>query len=229
MKMGEIGRTCEKVWGPFALAINFACSILSPDPKDQAKNCFIFKAAHHMNGASTIAQKELDQFFSNLAHKLAVIALINFLGHGSNIRVTAWVKRWWFGLLFKFSHLITIFTFKSINTLRPRLDARHFANIFKCILLNGNLWISLKISLKFVLKVLINNIPALVQIMARRRSGDKPLSEPMMVSLLTHICVTRPQWVKFDIEKCSLTCCLDYTGWVVLKFGTHIAVDSDLN
>ena len=29
-----------------------------------------------------------------------------------------------------------------------------------------------------------------------RRPGDKPLSEPMMVSLLTHICVTRPQWVK---------------------------------
>ena len=32
--------------------------------------------------------------------------------------------------------------------------------------------------------------------MAWRRRGDKPLSEPMMVSLLTHICVTRPQWVK---------------------------------
>ena len=31
--------------------------------------------------------------------------------------------------------------------------------------------------------------------MAWRRSGDKPLSEPMMVNLLTHICVTRPQWV----------------------------------
>ena len=41
----------------------------------------------------------------------------------------------------------------------------------------------------------INIIPALVQIMAWRRPGDKPLSEPMMVSLLTHICVTRPQWV----------------------------------
>ena len=41
----------------------------------------------------------------------------------------------------------------------------------------------------------INNIPALVQIMAWRRSGDKPLFEPMMVSLLTHICVTRPQRV----------------------------------
>ena len=42
----------------------------------------------------------------------------------------------------------------------------------------------------------INNIPALVLIMARRRIGDKPLSEPMMVSLLMHICATRPQWVK---------------------------------
>ena len=51
-------------------------------------------------------------------------------------------------------------------------------------------------SLKFVPKVPINNIPALFQIMAWRRSGDKPLSEPMMVCLLTHICVTQPQWVK---------------------------------
>ena len=38
-------------------------------------------------------------------------------------------------------------------------------------------------------------IPALVQIMAWRRPGDKPLSEAMMVNLPTHICVTRPQWV----------------------------------
>ena len=53
-----------------------------------------------------------------------------------------------------------------------------------------------EISLKFVPKGSINNIPALVQIMAWCRSGDKPWSEPMMVSLLTHICVTRPQWVK---------------------------------
>ena len=41
-------------------------------------------------------------------------------------------------------------------------------------------WISLTISLKFVPKVHINNIPALVQIMAWCRTGDKPLSEPMM-------------------------------------------------
>ena len=53
-----------------------------------------------------------------------------------------------------------------------------------------------KISLEFVPKSQINNIPALVQTMACRWLGDKPLSEPMMASLLTHICVTRPQWVK---------------------------------
>ena len=34
--------------------------------------------------------------------------------------------------------------------------------------------------------------------MAWHRSGTKPLSEPIMVSLLTHICVTRPQLVKPD-------------------------------
>ena len=84
----------------------------------------------------------------------------------------------------------------SINTLRPRQNGRHFADdIFKCIFLNENVWIPFQISLKFLPRGAINNIPALVQIMAWRRSGDKPLSEPMMVGLLMHICVTRPQWV----------------------------------
>ena len=78
------------------------------------------------------------------------------------------------------------------KTLRPRQDGRHFPDdIFKCIILNENVWILIKISLKFVPKVRNSNIPALVQIMAWRRPGDKPLSEPMIVKLPTHICVTR--------------------------------------
>ena len=95
-----------------------------------------------------------------------------------------------------------------LNTLRPRQDGRHFPNdIFKWIFLNESIWISIKISLTFVPSVPINNIPALVQIMAWRRPGDKSLSEPMMVSLPTHICVTRPQWVNhcytvFNIMLC---------------------------
>ena len=55
---------------------------------------------------------------------------------------------------------------------------------------------SVKMSLKSVAKGRINNIPALVEIMAWRHPGDKPLSEPMTVSLLTYICITRPQCVK---------------------------------
>ena len=83
-----------------------------------------------------------------------------------------------------------------INTLRPRQNGRHFSdNIFNCIFLNENVWISNDISLKFVPKCQINNITVLVQIMAWRRPGKKLLSETMMVSLLTHLCVTRPQWV----------------------------------
>ena len=85
-----------------------------------------------------------------------------------------------------------------LNSLRPRLNRRPFADdIFKCIFLNENEWILPRISLKFVPKVRINNIPALIQIMAWRRPGDKPFSEPMMVSLLTHVCVTRSQCVKW--------------------------------
>ena len=83
-----------------------------------------------------------------------------------------------------------------VNTLRPRQDGRHFPDdILKCIFLNENVWISIKISLKFIPKGPINNIQALVQIMAWCRPGNKPLSGPMMVSLPTYICVIRPQWV----------------------------------
>ena len=81
-----------------------------------------------------------------------------------------------------------------VNTLRLRQNGRRIADdTFKRIFLNETIIISIKISLKFVSKGPIDNIPALVQIMAWRRLGDKPLSEPMAISLLTHICVTQPQ------------------------------------
>ena len=81
-------------------------------------------------------------------------------------------------------------------TLRPRQNGRHFPDdIFKWIFFNENVWISINISLKFVPRGPINDIPTMVQVVACRRPGDTPLSEPMMVRLPTHICVTRPQWV----------------------------------
>ena len=79
--------------------------------------------------------------------------------------------------------LLTTFSYTSIgirhgyflskvNTLRPRQNGRHFADdIFKGIFLNENFLIRIKFSLKFVPKGPINNIPALVRIMAWRRPG----------------------------------------------------------
>ena len=56
------------------------------------------------------------------------------------------------------------------TSLRPRQNGRHFPDdIFKCISLNENVWISIKISLNFIPRGPINNIPSLVRIMAWRR------------------------------------------------------------
>ena len=74
-----------------------------------------------------------------------------------------------------------------------------------CIFLNENVWISIKISLKFVPNGPINIIPALFQIMACCWPGDKPLSEQLMVILSTYICVTQPQWVKLVLQLVDFT------------------------
>ena len=126
------------------------------------------------------------------------------------------------------------------NTLRPRQHERHLGDdTLKSIFLNENVIILIKISLKFVPKGPSNNIPALVQIMAWRWLGDKPLSEAMMVSLLMHICVTRPQWVNqhhvFCITIAGIIMCMSpanerwyhniasyHIGWVhVQKYPCH--------
>ena len=115
--------------------------------------------------------------------------------------------KWWLGTKQAPSHYlspgwpssmiqicITSWGLKWVNTLRLRQNGHHFPDdIFKCIFLNENVWISIKISLKCVSTSPINNIPVLVQIMAWCCPGDKPLSETKRVSLLMHICITLPQ------------------------------------
>ena len=125
--------------------------------------------------------------------------------HGSNF---AWFLS--LELLSKWQILIwnptvAYFMGQLVNSLRPRQNGRHFPDdIFKRIFLNENVWISIKMSLKFVPRVRINNIPALVKIMAWRRSGDRPLFEPMLDNLLTHICATRLQWVERPLMSPSM-------------------------
>ena len=114
------------------------------------------------------------------------------------------------------------------NTLRPRQNGCHFPDdTFKRIFLNENVGISIKISLKFVLKGPINNIPALVQLMAWRQPGDKPLAEPMVIRLPTHICVTWPQWVEKNWMNIHLPllCWMYYhiLYWTMLKLDSSIS------
>ena len=74
------------------------------------------------------------------------------------------------------------------NTLGRKQNGRKFPDdIFKYTFLNEIIYISIKISLTFVSKGHINNIRSVVPMMAWRRPGDRPLYEPMMVSLPTHI------------------------------------------
>ena len=54
------------------------------------------------------------------------------------------------------------------------------ADFSKCIFFNENDKIPIQISLKFIPRRPIDNKPALVQVMAWRRIGDKPLPEPTM-------------------------------------------------
>ena len=71
---------------------------------------------------------------------------------------------------------------------------RQFAdNILICILFSEQVWILIKISLMFLPKGPIDNMSALDKIMAWCRS--KPLSEPILIRLLQHICHTQPQLV----------------------------------
>ena len=102
----------------------------------------------------------------------------------------------WRSFVIKVHLTINKLQFVEKEDCRPQIFNNNFGFwVFKRIFFNENVWISIKISLKFVPNGPINNITALVQIMAWRCSGDKPLSEPMMVSLPTHICVTRPQLI----------------------------------
>ena len=107
----------------------------------------------------------------------------------------------------------------------------HMAAIFQTTFSNAfswmkNAWILFTtISLNFVPKGPINNIPALVQIMAWRRPGDKPLSDPRMLRLPTHICVTRPQWVKNGLNLGNMVVCVSRHGLcITTKCGISIGI-----
>ena len=103
-------------------------------------------------------------------------------------RETSYPKLWAvakmvFAILYVMQHLM-IWKMDCACSFHPQSPNGDWIDENFCILLQ-----------KCVPECTIDDKPALVKIMAWRRPGDKPLSEAMMISLPTHICVTRPQWV----------------------------------
>ena len=73
--------------------------------------------------------------------------------------------------------ILLLVYYAQLPTLRTRQDGRHFADsIFKLIFLNETYCILIQISLKFVPLGPIGNKQVLVQILAWRLTGAKPLS-----------------------------------------------------
>ena len=71
---------------------------------------------------------------------------------------------------------------KNVNSSPPRQNGPYLADdVFKYIFVNEIFCISIKISLTFVPKGPIDNMQVLVRILALHRTGDNPLTEPVLV------------------------------------------------
>ena len=100
-----------------------------------------------------------------------------------------------------------------------KMDAKFLTTFY-----NAFSWI--KIIYEFRLRFHLRLSSSLVQIMAWRRPGDQPLSEPVTVNLLTHICITRPLWVNVSCKghvgrNTPMTL---YFAWTSITFYTSILV-----
>ena len=91
---------------------------------------------------------------------------------------------WWYNLGMSLSHL-------PLDKMATILADDNF----KCIFLNENDRIPIRISLKFVPRRPIDNKPVLVQVTACRRTGDKPLLELMLTHFTDANMRHQERWV----------------------------------
>ena len=109
-----------------------------------------------------------------LALFMAYIFATPSVAHSVDCTLGNKVTDWW--ILHTAGHQFD----QGYNTLRRRQNGWHFShNMFKRIFFNENVWISITISPKPASMYPMDNKIALVQAMAWRRTGDKPLPEPI--------------------------------------------------
>ena len=114
---------------------------------------------------------------------------------------------------------------KIINTFNsspPRQDGHHATgDIFKCIFMNEKSCILIEIPPKFVPKVRLTSQSidksVLIQVMAWRQRGNKPLTEPMQTQFTDAYMQYNERWVNGDIipqqELLNKACdCLTHWG-----------------
>ena len=143
------------------------------------------------------------------------VSCVNYLRSHSHVSSHSWHPQHppteaWRCILVYFSYL-------QINTLRLRQNHCHFADddTLKYISLNENFWILDKISLKHVPWCLIDDMAALIQIMAWLQTGNKPLSEAMLVHCTDAYMHHSPQWVKKNKDDI-------YGKWKLILFESYI-------
>ena len=99
-------------------------------------------------------------------------------------------------------------------------NGRRFGYDILIFIFYENIWISQRFYWSLFLMLEITIFQQFVRLMIWCRPVDKPLCEPMMVNLLTHICVTRHQWLKssnFCIN-CSRIFCIFQAIPFILNF-----------
>ena len=95
-----------------------------------------------------------------------------------------------------------------------KMTANLSDDIFKYIFFDEKYSISIRISLKFVPRGLIDNRPVLVQVIAWRRTGDKPLPEQTLTQFTDAcICGTWGRWI--NKVRIFNSCCVEY---VIVKY-----------
>ena len=142
---------------------------------------------HEQDGGQHFHERKYWYSGSNIHDFFLIIVFITIIygrtdcKSAASVLVMVWIQTRWQVINWTNADKVIWNRPQWFNSLRPRQNRRHFADdVFKYNFLNENVWVAINISLKFVPKGSINNIPVLVQIMAWRRTGDKPLSEPMM-------------------------------------------------
>ena len=125
----------------------------------------------------------------------------------------------WFGTDQRLALIWNINNTFMINTLSPRRNGHNFPDdIFKGICLHENDELRLRFHWRLFLSFQSSIFATLVQTIAWRWPGDKPLSEAMVVSLLAHVHYTRPQWVNsISLSQKRLPCCLS-SNIVIFRF-----------